>query len=275
MKKKFLALTLVLVLILSALTVSASAWDQSKKDLAPTSAGKLTVTANGENPTEVKVGDYFSVFVGLKAGEAMILNAQCRVEYDSAFVSFVPVERYIKLKNSEDKSVESYCFPASIYNASPVINYEDAGNIKYNFSKAKGAGVFNDTTQLFARFCFKANAAGTTDITHVIQYMINADETRIYYKSQPNPEINPSVAVSVTKYVPIGDVNTDGNVNGADAGLLSRYTAGWDGYATRIKNMEVADINNDGKVNGADAGFLKRKAAGWTNYDKYFDTIAA
>ena len=68
----------------------------------------------------------------------------------------------------------------------------------------------------------------------------------------------------------IGDVNADGQVNGADAGLLSRYTSGWKGYDQKIKNMKAADVNQDGNVNGADAGILSRHVSGWTQYDKYF-----
>ena len=69
----------------------------------------------------------------------------------------------------------------------------------------------------------------------------------------------------------IGDVNGDGKVNGADAGLLSRYTSGWDGYEVKIKDMKAADINGDGKVNGADAGLLSRYTSGWDSVKKYFD----
>ena len=76
--------------------------------------------------------------------------------------------------------------------------------------------------------------------------------------------------VTEPKTVLIGDVNNDGKVNGADAGLLNRYTSGWDGYAEKIKNMDAADINRDGKVNGADSGLLNRYTSGWENVKKYF-----
>ena len=69
-----------------------------------------------------------------------------------------------------------------------------------------------------------------------------------------------------------GDLNGDGKVNGADAGILSRYTSGWKGYADKIKNMDAADINGDGKVNGADAGLLSRYTSGWESVKKYFTT---
>ena len=68
----------------------------------------------------------------------------------------------------------------------------------------------------------------------------------------------------------IGDVNADGKVNGSDAGLLSRYTSGWDGYESKIKSMDAADINRDGKVNGQDAAILARHTSGWDGYERYF-----
>lgn len=68
----------------------------------------------------------------------------------------------------------------------------------------------------------------------------------------------------------VGDVNADGKVNGADAGLLSRYTSGWTGI--QIKNMDAADINRDGKVNGGDSGLLSRYTSGWDSVKKYFST---
>lgn len=74
------------------------------------------------------------------------------------------------------------------------------------------------------------------------------------------------------KKVLIGDVNNDGQVNGADAGVLSRYAAGWKGYADKIKNLKVADVNNDGSVNGADAGILARYTSGWKQYAKFFES---
>ncbi len=70
-----------------------------------------------------------------------------------------------------------------------------------------------------------------------------------------------------------GDVNGDGKVNGADAGLLNRYTSGWEGYSDKIKDMDAADLNGDGKVNGADAGILNRYTSGWQGYDKYIKTV--
>ena len=67
-----------------------------------------------------------------------------------------------------------------------------------------------------------------------------------------------------------GDVDGDGKVNGADSGLLNRYTSGWEGYEAKIKNTDAADINGDGKVNGADSGILSRYTSGWDSVKNYF-----
>ena len=71
----------------------------------------------------------------------------------------------------------------------------------------------------------------------------------------------------------VGDTNLDGYVNGADAGVLARYTSGWKNYADKIEKMDTADINGDSKVNGADAGVLSRYVSGWMQYAKYFVTV--
>lgn len=88
-----------------------------------------------------------------------------------------------------------------------------------------------------------------------------------------------SIAVIYDKPEPeqgytVGDVNGDGSVNGSDAAILSRYTSGWEGYESRIVNMDAADINRDGKVNGMDAALLSRYTSGWDGYDKYIIFIA-
>ena len=85
----------------------------------------------------------------------------------------------------------------------------------------------------------------------------------IYNKPEPQPE---------TSYY-VGDVNGDGNVNGSDSGILTRYASGWGGYADKIKNMDAADINRDGNVNGQDAALLARYTSGWSGYDKYIIKI--
>lgn len=87
--------------------------------------------------------------------------------------------------------------------------------------------------------------------------------------------VEPTTVEPTTAPEPVvltGDVNGDNLVNGADAGVLSRYAAGWKGYADKIKNLKVADVNNDGSVNGADAGILARYNSGWKQYAKFFES---
>ena len=67
-----------------------------------------------------------------------------------------------------------------------------------------------------------------------------------------------------------GDFNGDGKINGADAGMFSRYVSGWYGSGSSVGDLSAMDINGDGKVNGADAGILSRYASGWAGYEKYF-----
>lgn len=70
-----------------------------------------------------------------------------------------------------------------------------------------------------------------------------------------------------------GDVNRDESVDNADAMLLKRYVAGWDGIVVDEAN---ADIDGDGEVTNADAMILKRYVAGWSNEEvtKYFATAS-
>ncbi|MEE0957872.1 MAG: dockerin type I domain-containing protein [Ruminococcus sp.] len=80
-------------------------------------------------------------------------------------------------------------------------------------------------------------------------------------------QLDAKYTVTVTDHKEPGDVNDDGQVNGADAGILSRYASGWKDYDAKIKNMQAADINGDGDVNGADAGILNRIVSGWKTYE--------
>ena len=60
-----------------------------------------------------------------------------------------------------------------------------------------------------------------------------------------------------------GDVNGDGEVDSADAELLSRYFAGHD---VTLPVPEAADVNGDETVNRKDAMILSRHTAGWEGF---------
>ena len=64
----------------------------------------------------------------------------------------------------------------------------------------------------------------------------------------------------------VGDVSGDGKVDQADAILLARYAAAWEGIEL---DLRAADLNNDGTIDNADAMILARYVAGWADYDKY------
>ena len=61
-------------------------------------------------------------------------------------------------------------------------------------------------------------------------------------------------------YKLLGDLNDDNAVTSADATLLSRHLAKWDGL---LLNLSVADMNHDGIVDSKDKILLDRYLAGW------------
>ncbi|MCL2189457.1 MAG: dockerin type I domain-containing protein [Defluviitaleaceae bacterium] len=79
--------------------------------------------------------------------------------------------------------------------------------------------------------------------------------------------INGSVIVAQYN---LGDVNDDGDIDMADAVILTRLTAGWSipsimpGLA--YVNMFAADVNADGAVDMVDAFVLMRHTAGWSDF---------
>ncbi len=58
----------------------------------------------------------------------------------------------------------------------------------------------------------------------------------------------------------LGDVNGDGIVDAADAGLISRYDAGL--INLTAEQLQAGDVNKDGEVDAGDAGIISRYDAG-------------
>lgn len=75
-----------------------------------------------------------------------------------------------------------------------------------------------------------------------------------------------SGGININDYL-VGDINGDGEVNTKDRMYLSRHLADWLGYK-RI-NEDVADVNGDGELNAKDRMFLSRNLAGWKNYETF------
>ncbi len=81
-----------------------------------------------------------------------------------------------------------------------------------------------------------------------------------------------SPASGAANVILIGDADGSGSVTKDDVEVLSRYVAGWDGYADKV-DMDAADVSRDGKVTKADATILARYMAGWDGYDTYINTL--
>ena len=254
--KKAIAICLILVMLGAAVLA------------APTGAANdvLTVTANGENARSYAVGEEIVFFVGLDTGDAEIINGEGYVTYDADYLELIPYQ----VKVGRIKNMKAYSFPYEILSTSVVLNTDDPGMIKYNFTSSDGVGTFTSFDQHYLRFRFRVKAAGTADISHTIRVMCDYDENYIYYNCEPTAGTGAAFASKTMRVtVTVGDVNGDGAVNLRDAVILDRYIAGWDGYAGRIDDMDAADLDRDGAVGHTDALILDRYVAGWKTYGDY------
>lgn len=261
--KKILCIALALTM-LAAMSIACVPAGAEDADLAQTAAGDvLVVTANGTNPTEVKVGNEFVLFVGLYAGDEKILDGQTHMEYDTDYLSFDPHEETVTIEEDGEveivSGIEYYSFLPKIRNASLVYNFSTPGVINYNFTKASGVAAINDTSKLFARFRFKAVAPGTTDILHEIQYMVNSSEKHIYYKGVANDEINPYMVCTIEPSEGcLGDADGDYDVNILDATYMQRVAAG----VSLSADLKTADVTGDNAISLKDAVALRKYLAG-------------
>ncbi len=78
-------------------------------------------------------------------------------------------------------------------------------------------------------------------------------------------------AAKAASVVIIGDADGSGSVTKDDVTVLSRYIAGWEGYADKV-DTAAADVNRDGKLTKADATILARYVADWDGYDMNIGT---
>lgn len=251
--KKLLCVALSLMMLIMALTVvPVSASDTADGD------NTLIITANGENPVAVEVGNEIVFRVGLYAGEEKILNGQVNMDFDTNCLAYIEHKVYSPIYESEEP--EGYCFAPSIVGKGGVVfNPEEPGHIKYNFTNAHGVAVFNDASKLFARFRFKVLAPGKADISHIIQYMSNTSEQNVYYKSEPSDVIKPYMNITIEPSEGcMGDANGDYDVNILDATFMQRAAAG----ADLTYDMTTADVTGDKFVSLKDAMIVRKYLAG-------------
>lgn len=166
----------------------------------------------------------------------------------------IRVERSTRVKYGAQKEINISIYPAKA-GANKTLTVRSIMNDIVSVSSESVKADSNGN----AKIVISGNLPGASVIS------ISLDGTDV------SAEVSVSVDDPLNNSVLIGDVNDDGIINGADAGVLSRYTSGWKDYEEKIKNPAAADVNADGKINGADAGFLSRYVSGWMQYARYFE----
>ncbi len=243
-----------------------------------TSSG--TLTAN--------VGDLIEITVSAKSNDpdyTKFCNGQCSTVFnvDSVDGRLITSENngilsfYDKYYLDEDEEYirvnANNKLPSLIINSGTFPNM-----LFFNFSNDSNIIDLSKETMLYS-FVVKAEKPGTVNLV-TGDYYIGLNENADDYFDFVNGKADITTSAKVIKDEPtpspaeylVGDINSDGKVNGLDSSILARYIASWDNYESKIKNMKAADINGDGNVNGLDSSILSRHMAGWTQYDKYFVT---
>lgn len=82
--------------------------------------------------------------------------------------------------------------------------------------------------------------------------------TNSYAKEYARKNGIPFVALDAPEYI-VGDINTDGDINNKDLGVLMQYLNGWQ---VEIK-FDAADVNMDVTINNKDYGLLMQYVNGW------------
>ena len=100
-------------------------------------------------------------------------------------------------------------------------------------------------------------------ITGVVDYT-EAGEYVCYIRGIYNytglVECHYTVEPGETEDILLGDVNSDGKVNGTDTNLIFRYVSGTAEFTD--EQLKAADVNGDGKVNGTDTNLVFRFVSG-------------
>lgn len=247
---------LLCFLLCMILTVSGAAVASMSAVAADTDKAYLTVTTDGKNPVQVPVGSELLLFTGVYAGDVPILDGQGQVEFDPEYVSLIS---YGPVNKKGKVDMGAYSFPEKIANASLVCNIQHPGFLHYNFSRSDGICTLDDPSVMFSRFRFKAEKAGTTDITNLLRYMMNEDGVRVFHKGVAIASIGGYTQSHIEAAICLtGDVDNDYEVTIVDATCIQRIAAGNDiDYL-----LKAADVNGDGIASLRDALQIRQYLAG-------------
>lgn len=249
--KKVLSLIICVIMVVSVCCV------------VPFTAGAadtLTITDDSGHSVTVEVGQDVLYTLRLYAGSKKLLNGQATLSYTAENLDVDLFGEYeVSKTGAVELYYEDYMFVPEI--ASLVIANPDIdGYIYFNFSREKGIVAF-DNEQVLIKARFKATAPGKATISTDIEYMVNADNVKVYGNSTPDQTINPYTVASLeaAQYI-IGDADSDWNVSIKDATLIQKICSG----SSDTYSLNQVDCNLDGRLTLKDALGIRKYLAGNT-----------
>lgn len=263
--KKIFSLLLTIAILASMLTVFSVSTAAADND-----SDMLTITCQGEELAQVKVGNAFIFYVGLNSGGYPVRSGQAEVHYDSKYVQVI---EHGTVRSDGSINMDAYSFPASVRSMNLLTNFTGLKNeIRYNFYNANGDGVIFSDNDPYFKVRFKAIAPGKTEISHYFNnlssYILvdNGEgktyrEIRLIFENRQNEQLDP-IPYALFEVDPaerhVGDADGDGEVTILDATLIQKITAG----ENLNYNSMNADVNNDGELNLKDVLNILRYKAG-------------
>ena len=211
---------------------------------------------------EVSKGQVFDYVFCVNTGEK-ICSLDAETFYDT---------QGLTLKSSSDDNDEdamAALFP--IIKDSIVLNSDQSGRLKYNYSSAKGK-KFNSNDAVLIRARFEVTAEeGVYHINTKLHTLSGADEHKYIYDNKVTDDLLRAEGL-LEGLIPqgtsavLGDVDGDGQVTIVDATFIQRRLAG-----IKIPFVfvdAVADTDLDTQVTIVDATFIQRYLAGIRTNDK-------
>lgn len=210
--------------------------------------GEVALAAEGDGDVLVD-GSTNDSEITITGAKASLKDGIYTVTVQYAFSGVTPVEK-------SQIAMLGYIFDTTAESASDVTVFD--GNIRavdqdvatkgqFKFNLAQGDGS-NMTVSDKAKMVIKlgANVDGVS-------------KAQAFF-------IDLSLASEGGEEIVYGDVNNDGEVDGADALIVAKYDAGLPGFDT-LANMDAADVNGDGEVDGADSLIIAKYDAGLPGFD--------